>query len=279
MAITTLDGLVNAMANTSTRLIVDKASIANMAAGIWASLWRATGQPGQAAIPAGATVCNNSLLGAMAVDQQTLPTKSYLTIFEAICSNAGATLEVHDRLVHMGGLSGTSITAQNVLIDLSTLLATSNLDDRKGGADYSDVQWWVEWYTDTGGTVANLTANAKFNDGTDANLTAFSLPATRRAGMLYPLNGFIAAAQAGKFIRGINTVTLSISTAAAGSFGITATRYRGGIYMPIANARFTANWQELGLPDLPASACPFLITLPATTSTGTIRATGKASHG
>lgn len=50
MTITTVDGLVNAMGNNSSRIIIDKASIANASTGNYFSLWRATGQPGQGAV-------------------------------------------------------------------------------------------------------------------------------------------------------------------------------------------------------------------------------------
>ena len=57
MTINTLDGIFNALANNSSRVVLDKASIANAAAGQFHSLWRATGQPGQGAIPTTAAVC------------------------------------------------------------------------------------------------------------------------------------------------------------------------------------------------------------------------------
>ena len=63
MTIKTRDELVNAMANGAERLIFDKASISNAAAGQWHSLWRATGQPGQGAIPAGAAACDHTTVG------------------------------------------------------------------------------------------------------------------------------------------------------------------------------------------------------------------------
>ena len=59
MTITTLDGVVNALGNNSSRFILDKASISNAAAGQYHSLFRATGQPGQGAIPTTAAICTN----------------------------------------------------------------------------------------------------------------------------------------------------------------------------------------------------------------------------
>lgn len=279
MTITTRDQLIDVMANNSSRVIFDKASIASQTANSFCSMWRATGQPGQGAIPAAAAVCNDSLLGCVGFAQQTAPATSYLTILEGVTSNAAMTLEIHDRLMHMGGLSGTVTTAQTVNLDVSANLATDNLGARKGDANYSDVQWWLEWYTATGSSVVTATVAVTYNDGTTGNLTAQSLAATRPASHMIPLNGLIPAAAAGKYIRAVTSVTLSATTGTAGSFGVTATRYRAANFHPLANARFTADWAALGLPEILNNSCLFAVMLTSTTSTGTLRATGKISHG
>lgn len=280
MTITTVDGLINAMGNNSSRLIVQKSSIANAGAGQFHSLWRAGGQPGAGAIPAAVAVCNNALLGAIGFQQQTAPATSYLGILEGLCNNNNTTLEIHDRLAHMGGLNGTTTPgAQAVNLDLSTLLATDNLAERIGDANYSDVTWWLEWYADTGATVATATINVTYNDATTGDLTPISLAATRRASFMQPLNILIPAAAAGRFIRRVNSVSLSVSTGTAGNFGVTATRYRGALYKPVANARFTADWAGLGLPEIHNSSCLMCVQLAGTTSTGNVNATGKIVHG
>lgn len=279
MAITTLDGLVNAMGNNASRIVLDKASIASQAAGTYVSLWRATGQPGQGAIPAAAAVCNNALTGAMNFTQQTAPATTYGAYLNAVSSNAAMTLEIHDRLMHMGGLNGTLATAQTVGVDISANLASNNMAERIGDANYSDIQWWLEWYTATGATAVTATIAATFNDGTSANLTALSLAATRPASLMIPLNGLIAAAQSGKFIRDIDTVTLSATTGTAGSFGVTATRPRMTLPLNIANKTEAMDWQQLGLPEIYNSSCLFPLMLTSTTSSGTLRGGGKLIHG
>jgi hypothetical protein len=279
MAITTRDHLIDAMANRSSRVIIDKASIANAVAGGFISLWRATGQPGQGAIPTTAATCDNTLLGAIQFTQQTAPATSYLAIVESLCTNAGTTLEIHDRLMHRGGLVGNVTTAQTVDLDLNASLASDNLDARKGVVNFSDVQWWLEWYADTGATASNATINVTYNDGTSGNLTVQAVGGTIRASRMFPLNSLIPAADSGKYIRDINTVTLSASTATAGNFGVTATRYRAALYQPVANARFTSDWAGLGLPEIANESCLFAIQLASTTTTGVVRATGKIIHG
>jgi hypothetical protein len=279
MTITTRDQLVNALLNNSSRIIIDKASIANAAVAQYHSLWRATGQPGQGAIPGAAATCDNTLLGAIGFTQQTSPATSYLGQFEALCGNAGTTLEIHDRLMHMGGLNGTLATAQTVNLDLNANLGLDNLTARIGDANFSDVQWWLEWYTDTGATGVNATVNVTYNDGTSGALTAIALAATRRASFMQPLNSLIPAAASGKFIRDVDTVTLSATTAAAGSFGVTATRFRGSVFQPLANSKYKEDWASLGAPEIANESCLFAIQLAGTTSTGAVRATGKIAHG
>lgn len=278
MTITTRDQLINAMANNSSRIVIDKQSISSLAAGNFCSLWRATGTPGQGAIPTTAAVCDHTLTGALRFNQQTSPATSYLTILDAMNTNASMTVEMHDRLMHMGGLSGIVTTAQTVSIDISANLATSNLSARKGDANYSDVQWWLEWYTATGATAVTATVNVVYNDASTGALSV-SLAATRPASQMIPLNGLIPAVDSGKFIRSVTSVQLSATTGTAGSFGVTATRYRAAMFKPIANARFTSDWAGLGLPEINNSACLFPVILTTTTNSGNLRATGKISHG
>ncbi len=279
MAISTRDQLIDALGNNSSRFVLDKASLANAAAGQFHSLWRATGQPGQGAIPAAAAVCDHTLVGAMGFSQQTAPATSYGAWANGVCSNSAVTIEIHDRLMHMGGLVGNVATAQTANLDVSANLATNNLDARKGDANYSDIQWWLEWYTDTGVTAVTATVNVTYNDGTTANLTGVSLAATRRASFMQPLNGLIPAADSGKYIRDVNTVTLSATTGTAGSFGVTATRPRMTLPLSLANKMEVFDWAQLGLPEIFNSSCLFPIQLASTTSTGTVRGGGKISHG
>ena len=279
MTITTLDGMFNALANNSSRLVIDKASIANAAAGQFHSLWRSTGQPGQGAIPTAAAVCNSALLGGFNFPQQSAPNTSYVGYLEAVCQNSAVTLELHDRLMHMGGLVGNVATVQTASVDLNANLATDNLAARIGDANFSDVQWFLEWYTDTGATATTVTVNVTYNDGTTGNLTAVSIAATRRASFLQPLNGLIPAAAAGKYIRAVNTVQLTATTGTAGNFGVTATRPRSSLLCPVANMKWSADWAALPVSEIPNSSCLFLLQIAGTTSTGTVRGGGKIAHG
>lgn len=277
MAITTLDGLFAALATNSSRLIIDKASIANQTAGGYSSLWRATGQPAQAAIPTTSAVPTSATLGAMGFTNQTSPVSSYLTWMFAACSNSAMTLEVHDRIAHMGGLVLNSTTAQTVTgLNLGTLAPSA---DRVGAANYSDLQWWLEVYTDGGATASNATINVTYDDNSTGNLNVQAVGGTLRAGRLLPLTPLIPTAQQGKFIKGVNSVTLSANTTTAGNFGFTCTRPRTALPIATANFQAVGDWAALGSPEIANDACLMLAMLTSTTSTGTVRGGGKIAHG
>ena len=274
-----IDNLVKALGNNSSRIVLDKASIASQTANSYCSLWRATGQPGQGAIPTVVATCNNTTVGTIGFNQQTSPITSYGAYLEIATGNAAMTMELHDRLANMGGLSGTVTTAQTVNLDISTLGATNNISERKGDSNFSDIQWWLEWYTATGATAVTATIAVTYNDGTTGNLSALSLASSRPASHMISLNSLIPSAQSGKFIRGIVSVTLSATSGTAGNFGVTATRPRMTLSAPIANHKFIADWAQLGLPEIYNSSAIFPIVLTSTTSTGTVRGGGKIAHG
>lgn len=269
MSITTRDGIIAGLGNNSDLFILDKASIANAVAGQIFSLWRATGTPAQAAIPAAAAICTSALLGALPLTNQVNPAKSYIDWLQFAPGNANSNLEIRDRLAHMGGLSGTVTTSQGALT-LAGLAA-----DRLGTANYSDLQWWIEVYTDMGATGVNATVAVTYNDDTSGNLAVIALGATPRAGRAYPL----ISAVAGKWIKSITGVTLSATTGTAGNFGLTATRLETGGSAAVANAYANFDWALLGRADVPNDACLMLAMLCSTTSTGTIRGAGKITHG
>ena len=273
MAIANLDQLVNALGNNSTRVVIDKASLANAAAGLQFSLWRATGIPAQGAIPTAAAICNNALPGAIGFAQQTAPATSYFAWLRAFTSNATMMVEIHDRLAHMGGLNGTLTTAQTVGVDITG--STDNLPARIGDSNYSDVSWWLEWYVDTGATASNATVNVTYDDASTGNLAAIAVGGTVRTGRMIQL---VPAVQ-GRFIRAVNSVTLSASTATAGNFGVTATRLRAAVDTTLANLAATNDWAALGLPEIYNSSCLFPIVTCSTTTTGVVRGQGKIAHG
>jgi len=271
MTISTHDALIDAMGNNSSRVVIDKASLSNAAAGQFFSLWTSAGVPGAGSAPGAAAVPTKATTGAMGFTNQTDPATSYLAWMWAAFSNATSNLEIHDRLAHMSGLSGTVTTSQGAL----SLVTSDPGADRMGAADYSDVSWWLEVYTAMGASVVNATVAVTYNDDSTGNLTAFSLAATPRVGRLYPC----VSASAGKFIKAVTGVTLSATTGTAGNFGITATRQRAMISSPVANFAQVYDFAQLGLPEVANDACLFPLMLCSTTTTGTVRGQAKIVHG
>ena len=277
MTITTRDQLIDGLGNNNSRILWDKASLATQVVGQYCSLWRATGVPAQGAIPAAAAYCTKALTGAIGFNNQSAPATSYLAYHTLLCGTANTNLEIHDRLAHMGGLNGTLLTAQTVGIDLSTINAGGAVPAaRLGDANYSDVQWWLEWYTATGATASNATVNVTYDDATTGNLAVIAIGGTAIAAS--QMRQLIPAVN-GRFIRGVNSVTLSASTGTAGSFGVTASRPRAAMSSPVANVVFPFDWAQLGFPEIPNDACLAGVLLSTATSTGTIRGQGKIIHG
>lgn len=276
MAITTRDQVIAALANNASRIVLDKAAIGSQVAGQYASMWRATGTPGQGAIPGAAEVCTKALTGAIPFTNQTPPNQSLLAWLWAVSSVSATTLELHDRLAHMGGLNLTLTTPQTVGVDVQTLGVGAA---RIGSPDFADLQWWYEVYTAGGATGSNATFNVTFDDGSTGNLATLAVGGTLAASRLFSLDALRTAGQQGRNIRGVNSVTLSGSTGTAGSAGVTVTRPRTALPMGLANFSNVADWAQLGLPEIPNDACLFPIILPPSTSTGTLRGGGKIIHG
>lgn len=269
--ITTRDELIDALANNHTRIVLDKASMANAAAGNVFSLWQATGTPGAGATPGAAAVCTSALTGAIGFPNQTAPVTSYLGWLTYAPSVGPCNLEFHDRLAHMGGLSGTVTTAQGAL----SLVTTAPSAERIGDTNYSDVSWFLEVYTALGSTSVTATVNVTYDDNSTGNLAAVTLGTSPRAGRMYPLS----SASAGKFIKAVNSVTLSATTGTAGNFGITATRMRSVVTSPIANFAAVVDWAALGMPEIFNDACLQMVMLCSNTTTGTVKGGGKILHG
>ncbi|MGL5446592.1 MAG: hypothetical protein ACRDBL_04710 [Rhabdaerophilum sp.] len=277
MAITSADQFFNAMGNNNSPFTIDKAAIGNAAANQLFSLWRATGQPAQGAIPGAAAVPNNATTGAITFTQQNAPATSYLGSLVLNASNNATAVELYDRIAHMAGLVLNVTTAQPITgLDLQTLAPPAA---RLGAANYSDGAWFLEVYGDGGATASNATINVTYHDGTTGNLTLLAVGGTLRAGRLIALTPLIPVADQGKFIRAINSVTLSASTTVAGNFGFTYLRYRGTIAMPISTLPAERDFLQVRLEEIPNGTCLQMVCLCSTTQTGSFRGFGKIAHG
>jgi hypothetical protein len=270
VAITNMDTLYAAMASGAYGLPLTRASIANQVAGSETSLWRGTGFPTQGAIPGAAAICSSSLTGALPLAARTGTQDRVIASVEMGVAAAGHAIIIEDRLAHMGGLAGNvaTPTTQTVGIDLHTNLSTSNLAQRIGNANYSQVEWYLEWYSDTGATSVTPTAQVTYNDASTGSVNVWvlggtAIPATTRASRRYKLNP-----TNGKYIRSVETITLSATTGGVGSFGVTAVRRLALVMAPVALRRDVWDWSVLGAPQIYDDACVTLSQVCITTSTG-----------
>jgi hypothetical protein len=281
MTITTRDQLISALGNNYSQFQIDKANVANAASTQLISMWRATGQPAQGAIPTTTSaLCDNTLTGCIPFTQQTAPATSYIgALIGILVGQSTTSIEIHDRIAHMGGLAFNVFTptVQTITgLDLNTLAPSAA---RRGATNFSDLQWWLEVYGDGGATASNATVNVTYNDNSTGNLNLIAVGGTLRIGRMIGLTQFIPAAQQGLFIRGINSVVLSASTTVAGNFGFTCTRIRAVAPFAILNKPENYDWAQLGMPEVPNGSCLMLAVQASTTSTGVVRGQGKIVHG
>lgn len=271
MVVATVDDIVAALPSAQV-FPVDKASIANMLAGGFASLWRATGVPTQGAIPGAAAIPTKSTTGSLLNFTNAGGSDGlYLARANWNVANAATTLMLVDRLAHMGGLSGTSTSAQTVNVSITSLeggrvLADLSLD--------SAVRWWLEIYTDIGTTGVNATVSyTRDSDGTAGRTVvipfAGASPANR-AGRIFEIVPI-----AGEVIRSVESVQLSATTGTAGSFGVTATKHLADFSLEAAIAGKDYHWGHTGLPEIADDACLALLMVCGTTSTGIVRGSGR----
>lgn len=249
MAITTEAGYTVAKARAKAAP-VNKSSIANAVAGALMSLWRATGNPTQPAIPGAAAICDRTTPGALMMNALTTGDTRYIDGFDLNASTAG-TVWAFDRVIHSGGLNGTLTTAQAV--------NTPALPTR---APAAECDWYLEWYTDTGATVATANVAATYTDATNS-VIAVVLTATMRAARKMQIPN-----PTGKIIASIQTVTLSVSTGTAGNFGVTCVKR-----LPVAAKIVAANvgdGKESMIRKIEADACLMLGMECSTTSTGQV---------
>lgn len=268
MAFTSLGDLVAGMASGAYRLPMTRASLSTMIAGSEGSLWRGTGFPAQGAVPAAAAICNNTTVGALPLAPRAGGQVRIISQIALQMAAVGHGMFVEDRLGHMGGLNGTLLTAQTVNLDLNANLAVSNLAERIGATDYSEVEWYLEWYTATGATVSTPTAQVTFHDGTTGSVNIWVLGATALPASVAASRRYKLAPTDGKYIRSVQTVTLSASTATAGSFGVTAVRRLVEHECTVASALQIRDWSVVAAPKVADQACLTFSQMCITTTTG-----------
>ncbi len=263
MAITTLDGII---ASVSQHKSFGKASMTAKAAGTFQSLWTAAGLPTAGVTPNSTTaiIPTSATAGALTFVNPTAGALTYLCKLSNTQQTIG-TLLVYDRLAHSSNLNGTLATAQTVGGSALTRYTTGN-----------DVELFLECYTPTGATQVNVTVSYTNQAGT-AGRTSVSSPfwATPVAGQMLPIP--LQSGDTG--VRSVESVTLSATTATAGSFGITLVKRLCEAPVVLASGGIVLDPFALGMPDIQDNACIVFAMICSTTSTGFVTGTLDLNQG
>ena len=126
--------------------------------------------------------------------------------------------------------------------------------ERIGEADHSELQWWLEWYANTGVTAAVASVNVTYGDDT-TGVIGVPAPSTMKAPNLIP----ILPLPAGKTgLKAVNSVQLNVSTGIAGNLGVTCTRLRASVFAVQSSRSEILDWAALGLPEIYNDSCLML---------------------
>lgn len=264
MTIASLDNLINALANNRQKFPFAKtANRTSQVAGQSSSWWDQTGFTPNGSMPgSGATtVLDNTTLGGIPFTNPAGTDKTHVAKI-AILAGGAQGFELHDRLLQAGSLVGNVTTAQTVTgCDLLTQAAVSNISTRQGAADYSSVQWWLEWRNATGATASNATVTYTDQTGTTRTAPLIAVGGSIAAGRMLPI-----IPNAGQYIRGIQSVQLSASTGTAGQITVVATLQRTEFFTASANQQLVFDWAQLGFPVIHDSSCLFFVGVNASTT-------------
>jgi hypothetical protein len=218
------------------------------------SLWTYDGVPAGGAVPTAVAIPDRSLQGAIPFVVATGGRDTHLIGASVTPVTAGVYL-LYDRLMHIGGLSGTSTADQTVQGGTPSPAITRNTGGEGNIA-------WYEIYTIIGTTSATLTMSYTDQAGNAATST-INIGATNFREVTRAQRIPLAAGDTG--IRAIEKIALSATTGTAGNFGITLAQPLA--WLPVG-ASGTAGWRDYttGLPGIPVidpNACLALMFIPA----------------
>lgn len=223
-------------------------------AGRMASLWRYDGHPAGGAVPGAVAAPTNATVGALPFTDPGGGRQSWMVQAWAT-GLVGGTLILVDRLLHIGGLSGTVTTAQTV---------GGSLTRNTGGEGNMLL---AEIYTQIGATSTTITASYTNQAGTTGRTT--TAVAIGNTGFREVTRAILLPLQSGDTgVQAVASCTLAATTGTAGSFGITVVRPRA--YVGIGAAG-NPGWRDFvtGLPGIPeneAGSCLSFLWVPNNTT-------------
>ncbi len=184
------------------------------------SIWRYNKTNGaQGVAPTSVTAPDRTTLGAIGQANATPGKELKLLSMMAMASFApGGAVTLYDRLLHIGGLNATTITAQTV---------GGSITRNTGGENN---QIWVEINSQIGSTARTITASYTNQAGTASKTTVavnFGGTGYREAERMFRLP--LADGDTG--VQSVQNVTISASTGGAGDFGVVILRPIAQVFM------------------------------------------------
>lgn len=186
------------------------------AAGVLYSCWQYEGFPGSGAVPGAVAAPTKATAGALPFTNPGGGREKWLIQAQLITNapdDIGAVL-MYDRLLHIGGLDGTSVAAQTV---------GGTLTRNTGGVGN---QIFIEIYTALGTTARTVTASYTNESGTAGRTTQARAIGGTAGGANTDVNALLSLPlQAGDTgVQSVQSVTISATTGTAGNFGVTVAR-------------------------------------------------------
>jgi hypothetical protein len=224
-------------------------------AGRACSLWTYDGMPAGGEVPTAAAIPDLTTTGALPFTAATGARDLHLIGASITPLTAGVYL-LYDRLMHIGGLSGTSTADQTVQGATPSPAITRNTGGEGNIA-------WYEVYSILGTTSTTLTMTYTDQDGNTGQTSTMNIGATGFREVTRAQRIPLAAGDTG--IRAIEKVKLTATTGTLGNFGMTIAQPLAWIPVGVAG---TAGWRDYttGLPGIPVidpNACLALMFIPA----------------
>lgn len=189
------------------------ATPSSLATGRLTSLWEYTGLPCcHGSVPGAASAPDNTTIGGMLQTDPAGGAQKWMIGAGAVSSTPGV-LILYDRLLHIGGLNGTTLTAQAV---------GGSLTRYTSSAECVGNQIWIEIYTAIGGSSTTISAVYLDQDGNSSTTQAAPIgnAGLNERSRIIPLS--LTTSDTG--VQGVTSVTLAGSTGTAGNFGVTIAR-------------------------------------------------------
>lgn len=224
------------------------------------TLWEYEGIPSHGAVPGAFANPDNTTQGGLKQTDPTGGRQLWLLSLIGLMPQPGK-LIVYDRLLHMGGLSGTTTTAQNI----------------NGGADATPTRYtngagnqiWVEIYTQIGATGTTITASYKNQAGSTKTTTAVTFGGTGRREAQRMIQLPLAAGDTG--VQAVISVTVLATTGTAGSFGVVLAHPLGpGIPCGVGTAAMGMNYLDGAIPEILTDCCIAMAMYCSTTASGAV---------